>query len=71
MKRSRFTTLVLLLTAFAALRAQDAQLSGELMHSGTTVVSSHAPEMAFDDDVSTYFVASDVNFAWLGIDLDA
>lgn len=69
MKRSRFTTLVLLLTAFAALRAQDAQLSGELMHSGTTVVSSHAPEMAFDDDVSTYFVASDVNFAWLGIDL--
>lgn len=60
--------LTLLLTATLALSAQESQLSGKLIYSGTTV-STHSPEMAFDDDVTTYFTGSATDFAWLGMDL--
>ena len=63
------TIMTLLLSVFGLLSAQDAQLSGTLIHSGKTIVSSHSPEMAFDDDIATYFTASDLDFGWLGMDL--
>ena len=66
----RLTALCTLLLAVAfALRAQEQPLQGTIMHSGNSVVSSHAPEMAFDDDISTYFNAQNADFAWLGMDL--
>ena len=64
-----FTIYVLMLSVVLTLSAQDEQLSGTILHSGKTISSSHSPEMAFDDDVTTYFNASETDFAWLGMDL--
>lgn len=61
--------LTLLLSASVALCAQDGQLNGTLIYSGNTTAPSYAPEMAFDNDVTTYFIAQNSNFAWLGMDL--
>ena len=58
-----------MLSAVLTLSAQDEPLTGTIIHSGNTTLSSHSPEMAFDNDVTTYFNASESNFAWLGLDL--
>ncbi|MBO7448932.1 MAG: hypothetical protein J6U54_01070, partial [Clostridiales bacterium] len=63
-----FITIAVLLSVYVSASSQGVQLDGTLIHSGS-VVSAHTPEMAFDDDMTTYFNASSSDFAWLGMDL--